>query len=1104
MEATDGRLPTYDQVFSRLGFWFDEKESGPRQLVYRRGERGTGDKFIVSKLHGNSWKQIRGPLTGENRSGSDVIALIWAFAHELGITKMSEIPYVAASICNTPLNERFSNSQRTTQSTRAFDPKEYLSEPISTIRADHRQILSFLISNRAMDRETLEMMSPFVLATKHKNPDGYHHAYSPANVGFPMYRFNKAGVLESEICGYELKNLNQKYQAIGSDTVNGFWYATQAKLHAVRNIYFFESALDAMSFVALKKNGFDINRDMVVSTSGEPKKAQIEAIRNACIIAKPYACFDKDPAGIRDALLLNDYWTGQGMNITINSGRTHVEKDLNHPNKMRAAISKLVQGGLHIYGEDARNFLLKFPQDRIQVQKGNKQILLKVGDDVFKALCRDFPKAKAAVTILKPQSGRVHKITNGISRLEYIKDWNDELIASRYLQSDYDLQMRYQLTDKTFNEKLYSVSPLRIDSEKITTPVALLKKDFGIEGEDLAKIAPGLSVVTERKKEEAAKLAKQLKQVGFEDAPKNKGAIPNLAIELKHAGSGTLAGYAWTGAKTKNDDTFNGYAATTDSVNGHWLYTGAKNLNKVERVFFFDTMREMLACYGLDCNRRTDNPRGEKRFDFDFKKDAFVVFGMMPNLKQVHSLKQQMPNATPISCCNRSTYGNLRDMMINTYWSGQQAGFAMYEDVDRIVLQKEDLGEEEGKTKMVSLLRDQYAITHQNLFTAELCKQIPMVAVRMGDKRSSFFLQEASLARMANSLPGYRIELQVCKPNGVIIAKDKDKDQGVRLPMTWQEALAGEREYRRVVAREAAERLAARKAPETPAETKQPENKSEKAQTVKQTAAAKPVSNIRSTARFIGTVVNQSQNGFITIRTNGANIDASRPKDDMLEYRIWKEDWPKDLTANRGDLITFSLDGEKVQKVQPVQGTEQDLQLALNYRGRFSRIRVTDTGEKNSVRHVLRRISMQYISQQGGGEQGLAAASQVIGDWYQGLKPSAAAVAWKDLISDEKTASLLCGMALQGPALQPERRTWDAKMDTLLKERIPQSLGDIHTLVLYDKKGYDLTPYRDQIGAIVEQRNETYTPEAQALLDKLEIGKQATAEQGSSLSRNRS
>ena len=28
-------------------------------------------------------------------------------------------------------------------------------------------------------------------------------------------------------------------------------------------------------------------------------------------------------------------------------------------------------------------------------------------DDVFKALCRDFPKAKAAVTILKPQSGRV-------------------------------------------------------------------------------------------------------------------------------------------------------------------------------------------------------------------------------------------------------------------------------------------------------------------------------------------------------------------------------------------------------------------------------------------------------------------------------------------------------------------------------------------------------------------------------------------------------------------------------------------------------------------------------------------------------------------------
>ena len=95
-------------------------------------------------------------------------------------------------------------------------------------------------------------------------------------------------------------------------------------------------------------------------------------------------------------------------------------------------------------------------------------------------------------------------------------------------------------------------------------------------------------------------------------------------------------------------------------------------------------------------------------------------------------------------------------------------------------------------------------------------------------------------------------------------------------------------------------------------------------------------------------------------------------------------------------------------------------------------------------------------------------------------------------------------MALQGPALQPERSTWDGKMETLLKERIPQSLGDIHTLVLYDKKGYDLTPYRDQIGAIVEQRNETYTPEAQALLDKLEIGKQATAEQGSSLSRNRS
>lgn len=90
-----------------------------------------------------------------------------------------------------------------------------------------------------------------------------------------------------------------KGMAAGSNATQGIWIGNpeHMALPEVRNVYWFESALDAMAFCQLNASTLNMEDSVFVSTGGSPSQEQFKGMIAETPTATHHLCFDRDRAG---------------------------------------------------------------------------------------------------------------------------------------------------------------------------------------------------------------------------------------------------------------------------------------------------------------------------------------------------------------------------------------------------------------------------------------------------------------------------------------------------------------------------------------------------------------------------------------------------------------------------------------------------------------------------------------------------------------------------------------------------------------------------------------------------------------------------------------
>lgn len=179
------------------------------------------------------------------------------------------------------------------------------------------QLIGFF-ATRGITKETVETFAPYIELVG-------------INIGFP-YRVPGS----EEVVGYELRGLRGfKGKAEGTNSTTGLWMADFIADHpswAVRKVYFFESALDAMAFWQLNHDKISTEPIVLASTGGSFSDQQIIRTMAYYKNAQAVDCFDNDAQGriygCRMVALVELPLTGQeteGLKVTVNAGVVHFQ-----------------------------------------------------------------------------------------------------------------------------------------------------------------------------------------------------------------------------------------------------------------------------------------------------------------------------------------------------------------------------------------------------------------------------------------------------------------------------------------------------------------------------------------------------------------------------------------------------------------------------------------------------------------------------------------------------------------------------------------------------------------------------------------------------------
>lgn len=271
-----------------LGYRLNRKAGVSGKCVeYVLNSAGQHDTILICNHRNNA---LMSYFRRNNIGGGDVIAFIKenlaAFPTATGKTEWHKVANILRHYANLPVQERNIeySADLANGGTKQFDKERYLVEPYK-IDSVYR-----ITRPRGLSRTTLELFTPFLNLIK----DLKLTNFNGFNLGFP-YTDPSTG----EIMGYEIRGSKGfKSAAVGTSSAAS-WIAdfSLGNPSAVENVYFFESAFDAMAFVQANAATLNLNKSVMVSVGGSFSTRQIRNVYEHYPKAKMIDCFDNDICG---------------------------------------------------------------------------------------------------------------------------------------------------------------------------------------------------------------------------------------------------------------------------------------------------------------------------------------------------------------------------------------------------------------------------------------------------------------------------------------------------------------------------------------------------------------------------------------------------------------------------------------------------------------------------------------------------------------------------------------------------------------------------------------------------------------------------------------
>ena len=323
-----------DDVAYALGYRLDRKAGVGRymELVLGDGKEKRDALVICHPQDKASQRFFR-----RDGSKGDVVTLIRENLNAFNVSGKDEwqkIAKVLSRFANMPEPE-YREDREYVQSARyhaTFDSPRYEVKPINPDK------IPAIFQQRGLSDETVRTFAPFIRLIrdrKNENFDGY-------NIGFPYTNGEN-----NQVRGYEMRGYGgYKSKAAGSDSSSSAWVAdlSGGNREAVRNVFFCESALDAMAFYQMNK--LRLNRDAaLVSLGGTFSDRQITGVMARFPNARAFDCFDNDLAGRIYGLRMMALLEGIPMKISKTENGLQVEAkgksfDLNPERSLPAQVSE--------------------------------------------------------------------------------------------------------------------------------------------------------------------------------------------------------------------------------------------------------------------------------------------------------------------------------------------------------------------------------------------------------------------------------------------------------------------------------------------------------------------------------------------------------------------------------------------------------------------------------------------------------------------------------------------------------------------------------------------------------------------------------------------
>lgn len=337
---------TYDDFKNRIniqdllvdaGYRLNRRD-GMRYPSYVRigsdGNRVRGDKFIVTA---NGLCCFQPP----DRKNYNVISFIKEhpdlFAeYTPGMSRDRLVNLVCNRLLNNPAPDRAEFAGRAGREARPFDIYEYDAHAFDNNDWESQKAFYPYFKNRGINLDTQRAFSDhFFLATRRRT-DGKSYT----NLSFPLTLASSTG---KNIVGLEERSRPNadgktayKGMAAGSNASEGMWIARledhrsdmgfTRSIEKVQDVYWFESAFDAMAFYQLEKSRkptafHDLGNAVFVSTGGSPTNAQFRSMLAHTPEAVHHICFDRDLPGQSFSVFLALHSVGRNYSATLDQAK---------------------------------------------------------------------------------------------------------------------------------------------------------------------------------------------------------------------------------------------------------------------------------------------------------------------------------------------------------------------------------------------------------------------------------------------------------------------------------------------------------------------------------------------------------------------------------------------------------------------------------------------------------------------------------------------------------------------------------------------------------------------------------------------------------------